>query len=75
MNLDQIAYVITHPRFCGLWSYKPQKQKRRYCCTVIINFQASETRMFDEWIDAVKEAGEMIHKEAVFGQRTISAGS
>lgn len=75
MTLHQISLIINHPRFCGLWSYRPYGSRRRFCCTVIVDEETRETRMFDEWANAVKEAGQLIHKPVMLGKRTISAGT
>jgi len=75
MTPEEIESVINHPRFCGLWSYRPYGSRRRFCCTVIVDEETRETHMFNEWANAVEEAGKMIHKKPMLGKRTTSAGT
>lgn len=56
-----IGAVFRSSRFTGLWSYKPYKKKRRYCATVMAGGEPCETKMYDNWQDAVISAGDIIN--------------
>lgn len=60
MENNTITEIIEHPRFTGLWTYRPFGRKRKFCATVIVNGEPNETRMFIDWRDALKQAAEII---------------
>ena len=60
MTDKPIADTIEHPRFCGLWTYRPYGGRRKFCATVIVDGVVNETEMFDEWRDALHAAGRVL---------------
>lgn len=57
---DVIPDTLNHPRFCGLWTYRPYGGVRKFCCTVIADGIPSETEMFHTWQEAIFQAAEII---------------
>jgi len=52
--------VLDDPRFVGLWTYKPQGAKRKFCASVRVNGLVAETGMYDDWADALVGAREIL---------------
>lgn len=61
-NVDDhpIAWTITHQNFCGLWAYRPKGRRRRYCATVLVDGQITETGMHEDYLDAALEARQLL---------------
>ncbi len=59
--------IIEHPRFVGLWTYRPHGGThggtRQFCVSVMVNGETQETEMFDNYGDALQAAG-LILKES-----------
>ncbi len=57
INLDD---VISHPRFVGLWTYRPYGVKKQFCASVMVEGVVSETEMCGTWQEAVGQAGAIL---------------
>ena len=58
-----ITDIINHPRFVGLWTYKPYGAKRKFCASVMANGAVTETRMYINWEQALIDATEIIDEQ------------
>lgn len=48
--------VFDHPRFIGLWTYRPHGGTKKFCASVMVDCQVQETEMYDSWDEAVSGA-------------------
>lgn len=55
--------VIDHPRFVGLWTYKPYGAERKFCASVMVNGLVAETGMYENWEDALIGAKEILDED------------
>ncbi len=54
--------VISHPRFIGLWTYRPHGAKKQFCASVMVEGVVSETEMCKTWQEAVEQAGAILEE-------------
>ena len=55
--------VFTHPRFCGLWTYRPHGEERQFCASVMVDGAVQETAMFNDWESTVAAAYHILAEE------------
>lgn len=60
MQPTQLIDIFSHPRFIGLWTYRPRGKKRQFCSSVMVDGEVQETSMYDDWEDALVEASEIL---------------
>ena len=52
--------VLDHPRFIGLWTYRPYGVTRKFWVTVLVDGQVQETEMYDAWREALGGAARIL---------------
>ena len=60
MTQEPDSAVLNHPRFVGLWTYRPFSEKRQFCASVMIGGVVCETKMHDTWGAALQQARAML---------------
>lgn len=60
----QLREVITHPRFVGLWTYRPHARPRQFSASVMVDGETQETELFDNFDEALDAAGKILAKSA-----------
>ncbi len=51
-----VGDVLEHPKFVGLWTYRPHGSNRQFCASIMAAGTIQETDMFDTWTDALTAA-------------------
>ena len=52
--------VFDHPRFVGLWTYRPYGGQRQFCASVMVDGVVQETKMYDAWAEALNGAARIL---------------
>lgn len=60
--MPELAQVFNHPKFIGLWTYRPHKGTRQFCASIMVNCEVRETKIFDTWEEALNAAHQILEK-------------
>ncbi|MCH7720422.1 MAG: hypothetical protein IH988_05455 [Planctomycetes bacterium] len=58
--MSEPSEVFDHPRFVGLWTYRPYGGRRRFSASVMVAGSVQETDMCDTWAEAVQGARDIL---------------
>lgn len=61
-EIKKLNDVLDHPRFVGLWTYRPYGGARKFCASVLVDDQIQETEIYDLWNEAVNGARHILEK-------------